>query len=49
METIMTSSYPGESSEVTEARQLNDEDLELISAGGDPDAGGQFRLHQRAR
>ena len=52
MENIMTSSDLREISEVMEVRQLSDDELDLISAGGDPDAGGQLagRLsHLRAR
>jgi hypothetical protein len=47
----MTSSYLRETGEEKEmeVRQLPDDELDLISGGGDPDAGGQFRIHRVSR
>jgi bacteriocin-like protein len=48
LENIMTSSDIREIGD--EKRQLTDDELDLISGGGDPDAGGQLaRRLQRAR
>ena len=46
----MNSSDIREDPELVEVQQLANEELDLISAAGDPDDGGQIRLlRQRAR